>query len=487
MRRLILLLLCLVLWAQLCEAKLAFVSIQDQITVSHGERGIKVPIYVSDLTGMNIISAEITVSYNPDVVVATDVDLSGTIASGSLLAYNVKGSSICIAFTRANSFSGGGTFAFVVFDATTQSSEASSNLEVVKAKLNEGKKHTLELGTSDVQTPPMGVSSISFKGMKLKMELSSNGSTGEIRVTLINKPPVGTLPTGVASLLNKYWVIERPGGGSFTANLTFTLGPGMIGPGDEANPSNLKLFRRKVNSTGNWTLIASATSADASTGEVKFEGITSFSQFTIGSTGDSSLPVELSSLWGETLDDGVLLRWRVQSEVDNLGFAVYRGESEAGDYERVGFIPSVGNTGSPADYTFVDRDVIPGGTYYYYIESVEISGERKPSQVIRVVVPSAPLRFSLLQSYPNPFNPEVWIPYELAEEAPVKILIYDSAGRLVRTLDLGIQPRGRYTRKSKAAYWDGRNEQGDRVASGVYFYTLKAGEYVRTRKMAIRK
>ena len=93
----------------------------------------------------------------------------------------------------------------------------------------------------------------------------------------------------------------------------------------------------------------------------------------------------------------------------------------------------------------------------------------------------------LLANYPNPFNPETWIPYQLAKPANVTLTIYDINGRVVRDLDLGHQRAGIYQGKSRAAYWDGRNAVGESVASGVYFYTLTAGDFAATRKMLIRK
>ncbi|MYB96247.1 T9SS type A sorting domain-containing protein, partial [Candidatus Poribacteria bacterium] len=93
----------------------------------------------------------------------------------------------------------------------------------------------------------------------------------------------------------------------------------------------------------------------------------------------------------------------------------------------------------------------------------------------------------LLPNYPNPFNPETWIPYQLAEPAEVTIRIYAVDGSLVRTLSLGHQATGSYQSRTRAAYWDGRNNQGEPVASGVYFYTLTAGDFTSTRKMLIRK
>ena len=94
---------------------------------------------------------------------------------------------------------------------------------------------------------------------------------------------------------------------------------------------------------------------------------------------------------------------------------------------------------------------------------------------------------ALLPNYPNPFNPETWIPYRLATDAAVILTIYDTRGVAVRVLMLGHQPAGVYQSKHRAAYWDGRNARGESVASGLYFYTLTAGEFTATRKLLIVK
>ena len=105
----------------------------------------------------------------------------------------------------------------------------------------------------------------------------------------------------------------------------------------------------------------------------------------------------------------------------------------------------------------------------------------------RLLASLIPKRTALLANYPNPFNPETWIPYQLAQVSDVQVRIYATNGALVRTLDLGHQAAGIYTDTSRAAYWNGRNELGEPVASGVYFYTLTAGDFTATRKMLIRK
>ena len=105
----------------------------------------------------------------------------------------------------------------------------------------------------------------------------------------------------------------------------------------------------------------------------------------------------------------------------------------------------------------------------------------------RLLASFVPEKTALLHNYPNPFNPETWIPYQLATASDVTFHIYAANGALVRTLTLGYQPAGIYQYRSRAAYWDGKNDVGEPVASGIYFYTLTAGELTATRKMLIRK
>ena len=111
-------------------------------------------------------------------------------------------------------------------------------------------------------------------------------------------------------------------------------------------------------------------------------------------------------------------------------------------------------------------------------------GIARLEQLLALLIPK---ETALLANYPNPFNPETWIPYELAEPADVSVRIYSVNGSLVRRLSLGHQAAGMYRSRSRSAYWDGKNELGESVASGVYFYTLTAGDFTATRKMLIRK
>jgi len=108
-----------------------------------------------------------------------------------------------------------------------------------------------------------------------------------------------------------------------------------------------------------------------------------------------------------------------------------------------------------------------------------------PSQQLHLK--AVPKQTVVLQNYPNPFNPETWIPYNLANDAEVVIKIYNVSGKMVRSLDLGQKSAGYHVTRHQAAYWNGINELGESVSSGVYFYTIQAGDFVATRKMILLK
>ena len=168
----------------------------------------------------------------------------------------------------------------------------------------------------------------------------------------------------------------------------------------------------------------------------------------------------------------------------------------------------------PANYPKIQFDHIEGDQRFtgktYRLETVLLVGENTagaPTYVFRynhrgdrldlyrdrdvgaapALSKTVPKENALFANYPNPFNPETWIPYQLATPANVKVAIYAADGTLVRTLALGPQVAGMYQSKGRAVYWDGRNALGEPVSSGVYFYTLTAGEFRATRKLLIRK
>jgi hypothetical protein len=137
-------------------------------------------------------------------------------------------------------------------------------------------------------------------------------------------------------------------------------------------------------------------------------------------------------------------------------------------------------------------EVVP---IHEFIALVDLTAEEK-AQVLamaqsdpktRLLLMPPPEKTMLLPNFPNPFNPETWIPYRLAKDADVMVSIYDSRGNMVRTIDVGHHYAGHYDSRETALYWNGRNVSGEQVASGVYFYQILAGDFSATRKMVILK
>ena len=147
-----------------------------------------------------------------------------------------------------------------------------------------------------------------------------------------------------------------------------------------------------------------------------------------------------------------------------------RSVVQAGDVVEVRVIGPDGNVESQTVSFTVTPEHLANA-----VLSVRLDGVGKPNQNL------------LLQNYPNPFNPETWIPYQLSEDSQVSLSIYDTTGKLVRTLSLGFQSAGFYNSRERAAYWDGRNAIGERVASGIYFYQLTTPSFQQTRRLVIVK
>ena len=131
----------------------------------------------------------------------------------------------------------------------------------------------------------------------------------------------------------------------------------------------------------------------------------------------------------------------------------------------------------------IERVVIPDST-----KRIGVADEgRQLSECSRLVTPLVPTDTALLPNHRNPFSRETWIPYQLKKSAKVALTIYGMNGQVVRILVLEHQPAGAYRSRSRAAYWDGRNREGESVAIGVYFCTLTAGDLITTRKMLVGK
>ncbi|MCK4447208.1 MAG: DUF2341 domain-containing protein [Candidatus Marinimicrobia bacterium] len=202
----------------------------------------------------------------------------------------------------------------------------------------------------------------------------------------------------------------------------------------------------------------------------------------VGSETDSSLPVELSSFTATAGDGKVTLHWNTESEIENLGFNIYRGLNSNRKYTIINnqLIPGAGNSSSRHEYEYVDKDLTNGITYWYKLEDVDYSGNTELHGPVSAtpVVKAAPSEFCLYPNYPNPFNPLTVISYDLPKDGHVELVVYNMRGGKVTTLMKGNQEAGSYK-----VNWDGRNENGEIVSSGIYFLRIVSGSYSKTNKM----
>ena len=175
-------------------------------------------------------------------------------------------------------------------------------------------------------------------------------------------------------------------------------------------------------------------------------------------------------------------------DVDNDDLLLVTGNLDGANGAAPTTLGGIVNLVDTATLESLDRDALQAQLQILRTES---DGSVKYRNAIALLeaflVATRPEETMLLANYPNPFNPETWIPYHLADASNVRITIYDTRGVVVRRLDLGHQREGYYTSRSRAAYWDGRNAVGERVASGIYFYELAADDISLLRKMVILK
>nr|ADI17520.1 hypothetical protein [uncultured bacterium HF0130_06E03] len=208
---------------------------------------------------------------------------------------------------------------------------------------------------------------------------------------------------------------------------------------------------------------------------------------TYSATWDVAVAAELASLTSSvTVDKDILLSWDVASQTNNLGWEVYRSIDGRAYTKISDMILGDGNSDEFLVYSFLDDEAPNADVLFYYLNQTDVDGSTTRSQVVEVdlLAPSTlalPTVTALRQNFPNPFNPETTIDFDLSSSETVHLTIYDVTGQVVRTLVDG-QPLNAGTYKR---VWDGRNSNGMKVASGVYFFQMRAGDFVDKRKMTL--
>lgn len=188
----------------------------------------------------------------------------------------------------------------------------------------------------------------------------------------------------------------------------------------------------------------------------------------------STVDVAFAAFAAELRDDAVVLAWEASAAAPFEGFHVYRSETDEGGLERITAAPLAAG----GDARYRDETALAGRTYLYRIGAIASGGGEWFSPVLSVSLPPRPT--TLYQNYPNPFNPATSIAFYLASDSRATLVVYDVRGARMRGLVDGDLAAGRHV-----AAWDGRNDAGGQVGSGVYYYRLRAGNDLITRKLVI--
>jgi len=207
---------------------------------------------------------------------------------------------------------------------------------------------------------------------------------------------------------------------------------------------------------------------------------------------DWSLPVTLTDFSALSVSGGVFLNWTTESETENLGFILEKRNRETGEWKQVASyladktLEGHGSTSEKHDYQFTDKAVQPGTTYLYRLADVDYSGKVTWHKEVEVKVEAVSGKmaenFYLGPVYPNPFNANTTIKYDLSQPAQVRITIYDVTGCKIRDLVDNHQEAGYHT-----VGWDARDENGSSVGTGIYFYIIQAEQFQKVHKMVLIK
>ncbi len=250
------------------------------------------------------------------------------------------------------------------------------------------------------------------------------------------------------------------GNGDGTGDVLLTTGP----TGERICTVTLDITNQSATAMVGWDLINSTMNTPT------LQSITNNYQ---GSS-NTPLPVELTSFTSKIINDKVQLNWSTKTEVNNFGFDVER-QTKNGQWEKVGFVNGNGNSNSPKEYSYIDKNVIGGSKFLYRLKQVDNDGQFEYSDAVEVEL--VPNEYILSQNYPNPFNPTTKIRYQLPNESKVVIKVYNILGSEVMELLNEQKEAGVYEVEFKA----------DNLSSGTYIYKINADNFVQTKKMILLK
>jgi hypothetical protein len=202
---------------------------------------------------------------------------------------------------------------------------------------------------------------------------------------------------------------------------------------------------------------------------------------------DPSLPVTMSSFAASVKDNAIVLSWRTESETDNLGFTLERAEGNGAwkpiaSYQTSDALKGQGNKSTTTNYIWTDAKVSTGNEYRYRLSDVNTAGVVTMHSPIAVTMTALPETTEMAKAYPNPFNPETSIQYNLHQDSQVTITVYDLLGRQVKTLVDNQQAAGSYN-----TIWNGTDSAGAKAASGVYIVRMETKGVTQIQKVMLIK
>jgi hypothetical protein len=318
-----------------------------------------------------------------------------------------------------------------------------------------------------------------YKPVTLSLTQSSATASTYTAEMFMSVPPSYTFPGSIDAVSTiRYYNISEGGGGS-----AFTGGVVILNYGsDDGVSDELNLRVAKSDGAGNWVDLGPIAGGSSGTiiSSAPFTDLTGNIFVLANATGgDNPLPVELISLKASASKDVVELNWKTATEIENTGFEIERSKVKSQtsynfEWENIGFVKGSGNSNSIKEYSFQDKSP-KFGKYKYRLKQINTDGTFEYSKVVEVVV-NRPLKL-IAKNYPNPFNPTTRIIFELPVRSNVNLSVYNLIGQKVATLVDEQLEQGVYE----------RNFNAENLPTGIYIYTLKAGETSITNKMILMK
>jgi len=318
----------------------------------------------------------------------------------------------------------------------------------------------------------------------LDISLSSSGSQ-VMKAELFNAATGGnTLTLNAISLIRYYETSVTSGtvGNVASAKITF-------GADDSVQTPATLVVARSTTQTGEYFNLGNSAYSDSTVSSDTYDPTEAGDFLLLGSTGDNSLPVELSLFAARQEKNTIKLEWITESEIENLGFILERQESEDENWQEIGSflthssMEGKGSSTKRTNYSFMDEEIKGGKTYSYRLADVNYQGEKVYHDLTNgfiTVGELIPTTFELNDNYPNPFNPSTTIHYGLPEDAQISLVIYDILGREVSTLVSEVQEAGWYDVR-----WYGLDESGRPMSAGIYLLRIQTQNFVEVKRMIL--